>query len=95
MLNAALVLEDHHSPTDSVTIEVVSAFEARIHTSDSVGKGVFYSFEPKTILDMAEFLGQFSYCPDCHKPIHRSEASHTCPIYTHSTIQFSEDEIPF
>lgn len=95
---------DQHNTAEHLMFKVVGRNEVVIEWWDSQpdyeGKDEAYraawiSFEPQTIRQMAEFLAEFSFCPECGAPIHRSEAEHTCaePAQTDSFID--EGEIPF
>lgn len=104
MKNATIdITDDKYNQVEMMYAKLISRDKIAIVYSYTVGDEDGHSeqktseqeIEPRTILKLAEFLGQFSFCPDCHGPIHRSESDHICPEPIIESDNINEDEIPF
>lgn len=103
-VNATIdITDDEYNEVDEMHARLVSRDKlaivyVNITTDEDHHKEAqrFESFiEPRTIRKLAAFLAEFSFCPICLGPIHRSESDHVCPEPIIESNNVNEDEIPF
>jgi len=103
LLTTIDITDDEHNPVEKLYAKLISRDKLVIvygyTVSDEDGhseqKTSEQEIEPRTILKLAQFLAEFSFCPDCLGPIHRSESDHICPEPIIKSDDINEDEIPF